>query len=45
MEQALDAVAKTAGRICRHCTGTIALDDLEADLRGDGLCSRCRELL
>ena len=40
--QARDAAAKAAGRLCKECSEVIDFDDLEADLRGDKLCSRCR---
>ena len=43
--QAQDAAARAAGRVCVLCGGTIDFDDLEADLRGDGLCSSCRHKL
>ena len=44
-EQARDAAAKAAGRLCEECTAVIDFEDLEADLRGDKLCSRCRRRL
>ena len=44
-EQARAAAAKAAGRLCEECTEVIDFDDLEADLRGDKLCSRCRRRL
>ena len=43
--QAHDAAARAAGRVCVLCRGTIDFDDLEADLRGDDLCSSCRHNL